>query len=65
MLLAALMLMLSAIALAAFETFAHFRRVPANDHDIPHLSPRYIARMRIAAVMLAVALALIIASYFM
>lgn len=48
-----------AIALAGYEIARHMRRRPANDVDVPRLSQRLRTRMRLAALMLGLGLALL------
>jgi len=55
----ALALCAAALGLAAYEVALHLRRQPANDTDALFLSARLRARMRVAALLLAVAFALI------
>jgi hypothetical protein len=43
---------LAALALARYETFVRFRSRPANDSELPFITPRYAFRIRIAAIAL-------------
>ncbi|UPT61509.1 MAG: hypothetical protein M0D54_13915 [Hyphomonadaceae bacterium JAD_PAG50586_4] len=54
----ALSLCIGALALAAYEVALHLCRQPANDTDAPFIHSRLRTRMRVAAPLLAGALAL-------
>lgn len=41
-------------ALAGFETIREVSRTSAHDRDAVQLSPRYVLRMRIAAILIAI-----------
>lgn len=59
---APLVLCFAALAFGGYETLVLFRSRPANDSELPFITPRYVFRMRIAAIVLGAGFVLALAN---